>query len=63
MSAAAPARPCPQCGAPVAQGPAAPFRPFCSERCKLIDFGAWVDGSYRIPAEDRDRSDDDDEAP
>jgi endogenous inhibitor of DNA gyrase (YacG/DUF329 family) len=25
------------------------FRPFCSERCKLIDLGAWADGSYSIP--------------
>ncbi len=25
------------------------FRPFCSERCKLIDFGDWVDGNFRIP--------------
>lgn len=28
-----------------------PFRPFCSERCKLIDLGAWADGQYRIPVE------------
>ena len=25
------------------------FRPFCSERCKLIDLGNWAMGSYRIP--------------
>ena len=25
------------------------FRPFCSERCKMIDFGAWVDEEYRVP--------------
>ncbi len=25
------------------------FRPFCSERCKLIDFGAWADEEYRVP--------------
>ena len=25
-----------------------PFRPFCSERCKLIDLGAWASGDYRI---------------
>jgi endogenous inhibitor of DNA gyrase (YacG/DUF329 family) len=25
-----------------------PFRPFCSERCKLIDLGAWASGKYRI---------------
>ena len=27
------------------------WRPFCSERCKLLDLAKWVDGSYRIPAE------------
>ncbi len=27
-------------------------KPFCSERCKLIDLGAWADGSYSIVAED-----------
>lgn len=26
-----------------------PFFPFCSERCKLIDLGAWLDADYRIP--------------
>jgi hypothetical protein len=25
------------------------FFPFCSERCKLIDLGAWLDSQYRIP--------------
>ncbi|MEZ5429189.1 MAG: DNA gyrase inhibitor YacG [Pyrinomonadaceae bacterium] len=25
------------------------FRPFCSERCKMIDFGDWADGNYRLP--------------
>ena len=28
-----------------------PSRPFCSEGCKLIDLGAWADGSYAIPLE------------
>ena len=27
------------------------YRPFCSERCKLIDFGAWAEGGYALPAE------------
>ena len=27
-------------------------RPFCSDRCRLIDLGAWVDERYRIPAEE-----------
>ena len=28
-----------------------PFRPFCSERCKLTDLGAWAGEEYRIPGE------------
>ena len=27
-----------------------PSRPFCSERCKLLDLGKWLQGDYRIPA-------------
>lgn len=26
-----------------------PFRPFCSERCKLVDLGKWVNDEYRVP--------------
>lgn len=29
----------------------APFRPFCSRRCKLVDLGRWLDGTYTIPGE------------
>lgn len=29
-----------------------PYRPFCSERCKMIDLGAWATESYRIPVEE-----------
>lgn len=34
----------------------APFRPFCSKRCKTIDLGSWLDGRYRIsrPLEEQD---------
>lgn len=28
-----------------------PLRPFCSERCKLIDLAAWASDEYRIPAQ------------
>jgi uncharacterized protein len=31
-----------------------PFRPFCSERCRLIDLGKWASGEYRIPEEKKD---------
>jgi uncharacterized protein len=51
---------CPQCGARVVWDPANRFRPFCSERCKMIDLGAWATESYRIPVEDDDKRDADD---
>ncbi|HXF07451.1 MAG TPA: DNA gyrase inhibitor YacG [Candidatus Acidoferrales bacterium] len=41
---------CPRCGKTAAVTDN-PFRPFCSERCKLIDLGAWLGEAYRIPAE------------
>jgi endogenous inhibitor of DNA gyrase (YacG/DUF329 family) len=40
--------PCPQCGAPALFAPANPWRPFCGERCKMIDLGAWASESYRV---------------
>jgi endogenous inhibitor of DNA gyrase (YacG/DUF329 family) len=30
---------------------ASAFRPFCSERCRMIDLGAWATEQYRVPAE------------
>lgn len=30
------------------------YRPFCSERCKLIDLGRWASGDYRIPVHPED---------
>ena len=39
---------CPRCGKN-AETTSNPFRPFCSERCKLIDLGNWISGNYRIP--------------
>lgn len=41
---------CPACGKPAVFDPANPWRPFCSERCRLMDLGAWASESYRIPA-------------
>jgi endogenous inhibitor of DNA gyrase (YacG/DUF329 family) len=29
----------------------AEYFPFCSERCRLVDLGAWLDGNYRIASE------------
>jgi endogenous inhibitor of DNA gyrase (YacG/DUF329 family) len=42
---------CPICKRPLAAGPAEqPFAPFCSERCRLVDLGSWLDGAYRVGA-------------
>jgi len=41
---------CPTCRREIAWANA-PFRPFCSERCRLIDLGAWVSGQRAIPGD------------
>lgn len=41
---------CPGCGEPTPFVPANPWRPFCSERCKSGDLGAWSSESYRVAA-------------
>lgn len=41
---------CPNCGEKT-EFSGNDFRPFCSERCKLIDFGDWIDGAYSLPTE------------
>lgn len=43
-------RKCPTCHNPV-DWQNNPFRPFCSERCQLVDLGKWVEGEYRVPGE------------
>jgi hypothetical protein len=40
---------CPICGTAVEWTPAARWRPFCSERCRTIDLGAWAAEAYRAP--------------
>ncbi|UOF00886.1 DNA gyrase inhibitor YacG [Bdellovibrio reynosensis] len=40
---------CPQCGRLALYTPENPYRPFCSERCKLIDLGEWASEGYKIP--------------
>jgi uncharacterized protein len=60
---------CPICkksvDAPRDEGQAAgpPHFPFCSERCKLIDLGRWLDGKYQIPVAPDDRDEADQENP
>ena len=43
---------CPTCAKPVQWRPENTFRPFCSERCKLIDLGEWAAEKYKVPASD-----------
>lgn len=42
---------CPNCGKNI-EWKDNPARPFCSERCKLIDFGAWANEEYAVPSEE-----------
>ncbi len=42
---------CPQCGKSSEYSSRNSFRPFCSERCRLIDLGEWAEGSYKVPTE------------
>jgi uncharacterized protein len=44
---------CPNCKKRVERGPENRWRPFCSERCRLIDLGAWVEGRYAFPTEEQ----------
>lgn len=37
---------CRSCGRDVSEG--GPFFPFCSDRCRLVDLGAWIDERYRV---------------
>ncbi len=39
---------CPHCRADASLGQENRWRPFCSERCKLVDLGSWLKGTYRI---------------
>lgn len=49
---------CPTCGE-VVKYENNEFRPFCSERCKLLDFGAWADEEYNLPAESSEMTEQD----
>lgn len=45
--------PCPQCKKPTVYSTKNPYRPFCSERCQLIDLGDWANEKFAIPAEEK----------
>lgn len=46
---------CPTCQKDVVWGPESVSRPFCSDRCRLIDLGAWANEEHKIP--DKSRAD------
>jgi len=42
---------CPTCGRRIEWSEAYPHRPFCSDRCRLIDLGAWLTAQRAVPGE------------
>ncbi len=50
--------PCPRCGQPAPFDAGNKWRPFCSERCKLIDLGDWASERYRVPVQEKEPSSD-----
>jgi uncharacterized protein len=40
---------CPACGGDSIYAQSNPYRPFCSERCKNVDLGAWASEEFRVP--------------
>lgn len=52
---------CPICKKLADPRPANRFRPFCSERCQMVDLGTWASEGYSVPGaavEDREHPDD-----
>jgi len=50
---------CPTCGNKVLWNDEFPYRPFCSKRCQLIDFGEWATEKHSVPGEPAIIPDDD----
>lgn len=44
--------PCPTCGKPSILSKENASRPFCSERCKLIDLGSWAAEDHKIAGDE-----------
>lgn len=45
---------CPACGGRSVYASTNPYRPFCSDRCKSMDFGAWASESFKLPEQQPD---------
>lgn len=43
---------CPTCESPLPEGEKIPSFPFCSDRCRLVDLGKWLNEEYRIEDQD-----------
>lgn len=54
---------CPTCKKPVRWTSEEKFKPFCSERCKLIDLGDWATEAHKIPGEELDDPSEEEEPP
>ncbi len=53
---------CPGCRRELEWDRSNPFRPFCSERCRLIDLGAWLKEEHAIPGDPQQTPEADDDA-
>jgi len=51
LSVTAPRLACPTCKREIEWSEAFPWRPFCCERCKMVDLGAWFSEQHAIPGE------------
>lgn len=49
---------CPTCGGASVYAPTNLYRPFCSERCKQMDLGAWASEQFKVPEQASDRDPD-----
>lgn len=49
---------CPTCGRET-EFTGNKYRPFCSERCQLIDFGGWADEEFALPAAETELTEED----
>ena len=54
---------CPTCGREIQWNEQYPWRPFCSERCRLVDLGAWMSEARAIPGDPLDATAADPEQP
>lgn len=53
---------CPSCKTKIIYSPTNPFRPFCSERCRILDLGAWASGQYIVPVSKENSGEQDEES-